>query len=142
LTLLKTLFKREGKLKKCIYCSKELSEDIPLDVCSTCGFQVWGEKMYNTIVQNMSEARDDGNLHQGSITDNSSELEPNPQNVQTTQESFNSRPGVTSFSNSFVQNAVQNQSDIDSQKDSDLKKIQEIQAQTGIDPEKEIIEIR
>ena len=56
-------------VKKCIYCSKEISPESVVDVCATCGHGVWGEKMFATIVQNMQSAKDKGNLHQGSISD-------------------------------------------------------------------------
>jgi rRNA maturation endonuclease Nob1 len=50
------------RMKKCVYCSKALSEDSAFDVCESCGFQVWGEKMYNTIKKNMEDAKADGTL--------------------------------------------------------------------------------
>lgn len=43
--------------KKCIYCGAEIPEESVIDFCSKCGKGVWGEKMFNTIVQNMEEAR-------------------------------------------------------------------------------------
>jgi len=49
-------------VKKCIYCSKEVSESRVIDFCDICGKGVWGEKMFNTIVSNMEEARDKGDL--------------------------------------------------------------------------------
>jgi uncharacterized protein with PIN domain len=48
--------------KKCMYCGTELSESSVIDFCGKCGKDVWGEKMFNTIVQNMEEARDKGDL--------------------------------------------------------------------------------
>ncbi len=48
--------------KKCIYCSAELSESSVIDFCEKCGKGVWGEKMFNTIVQNMENARKKGDL--------------------------------------------------------------------------------
>jgi len=55
--------------KKCVYCSIDLSLDNVVDVCEKCGYCVWGEKMFNTIKQNMESARDKGDLHQGSVGD-------------------------------------------------------------------------
>jgi hypothetical protein len=56
-------------VKKCVYCSKELAEESVVDVCVACGRGVWGEKMFRAIRENMENARDSGNLHQGSISD-------------------------------------------------------------------------
>lgn len=48
--------------KKCIYCGVEIPEESVIDFCSRCGKGVWGEKMFNAIVQNMEEARSKGDL--------------------------------------------------------------------------------
>jgi uncharacterized membrane protein YvbJ len=48
--------------KKCIYCGNQISEDSVIDFCGKCGKSVWGEKMFNTILQNMEEAREKGDL--------------------------------------------------------------------------------
>lgn len=55
--------------KKCIYCKTEIAEESVIDFCQRCGVGVWGEKMFNAIVQSMESARTTGNLDQGSITD-------------------------------------------------------------------------
>jgi len=55
--------------KKCIYCDREIDENSVVDVCFSCGYQVWGRKMFETIVENMENARDSGDLNQGSIYD-------------------------------------------------------------------------
>src|SRR3989344_2442211 len=62
------LLKRVDKMKKCIYCKIQLDESSVIDVCRSCGLQVWGKNMFNAIVQNMESARDDGNLFQGSVS--------------------------------------------------------------------------
>jgi uncharacterized membrane protein YvbJ len=49
-------------MKKCIYCGAEVSSDSVIDFCSKCGREVWGEKMFNAIVTNMENARDNGDL--------------------------------------------------------------------------------
>ena len=49
-------------MKKCIYCGKEIEKSCVIDFCDKCGKDVWGEKMFNTIVQNMVEAREKGDL--------------------------------------------------------------------------------
>jgi len=48
--------------RKCIYCKVEISEDSVIDFCARCGRGVWGDKMFETIVKNMEEARDKGDL--------------------------------------------------------------------------------
>ena len=48
--------------KKCIYCKAEISIESVIDFCSVCGKSVWGEKMFNTIVENMENARRKGDL--------------------------------------------------------------------------------
>ncbi len=55
--------------KKCIYCKKQLDENDVIDVCQLCGFKVWGPKMYEAIKENMVQAKEDGDLFQGSVTD-------------------------------------------------------------------------
>ena len=56
-------------VKKCIYCSKEISVEEVIDFCNTCGHEVWGEKMFKAIKENMESARNAGDLHQGSVTE-------------------------------------------------------------------------
>ena len=48
--------------KKCIYCAAEISDGSVIDFCERCGKNVWGERMFNAIVQNMEEARKNGDL--------------------------------------------------------------------------------
>jgi len=48
--------------KKCIYCKSEIPDESVIDFCSRCGKGVWGEKMFNTIIKNMEEARSRGDL--------------------------------------------------------------------------------
>lgn len=48
--------------KKCIYCSKGISEDSVIDFCHQCGVGVWGEKMFKAILENMEDAKADGTL--------------------------------------------------------------------------------
>lgn len=49
-------------MKKCIYCNQAISDDSVIDFCNNCGIGVWGEKMFQTILQNMEDARADGTL--------------------------------------------------------------------------------
>jgi len=48
--------------KKCIYCGKEIIDESVIDFCERCGKGVWGERMFNTIVQNMEKARENEDL--------------------------------------------------------------------------------
>ena len=56
--------------KKCIYCNSEIAQESVIDFCERCGKGVWGEKMFNAILQNMEDARDRGDLcNPGAFTD-------------------------------------------------------------------------
>lgn len=59
---MKRVHSRFIRMKKCIYCGKEVSQESVIDFCENCGKDVWGEKMFNAIVQNMECARDNGDL--------------------------------------------------------------------------------
>jgi predicted RNA-binding Zn-ribbon protein involved in translation (DUF1610 family) len=48
--------------KKCVYCGKQISEESVIDFCNECGVRVWGEKMFNTILENMESARASGDI--------------------------------------------------------------------------------
>src|SRR3989338_8266111 len=54
--------------KNCFYCKAALTDNDVLDVCKRCGYQVWGEKMFATIVKNMENAKEAGDLNQGSVS--------------------------------------------------------------------------
>ena len=56
-------------MKICTFCKKEIPEDSAFEVCEKCGHQVWGEKMFNAIVENMEKAKEEGYLYQGSVTE-------------------------------------------------------------------------
>ncbi len=63
-------------MQKCMYCGSEIPDDRPLTVCDVCGEKVWGQKMFNAIIQNMKEARENGDLcHAGSFTEVRSEFD-------------------------------------------------------------------
>ena len=49
-------------VKKCIYCNAEVASESVIDFCDKCGKSVWGEKMFNAIVENMENARENNDL--------------------------------------------------------------------------------
>ena len=63
-------------VKKCIYCKTQVDDESVVDVCRRCGIGVWGEKMFNAILENMGKARDAGDLHQGSVSQTLSSSKP------------------------------------------------------------------
>ena len=56
--------------KKCIYCRTEVSDNSVVDFCEKCGVGVWGRKMFETIIKNMEDARERGDLCHERIDDN------------------------------------------------------------------------
>lgn len=49
-------------VKKCLYCSVGVSDNSVVDFCNKCGVGVFGEKMFSTIINNMENARERGDL--------------------------------------------------------------------------------
>lgn len=63
-------------MKKCIYCGIGIDEKIVIDFCEKCGVGVFGRKMFDAIVNNMEEARKNGDLcHQNLFTEISDKLD-------------------------------------------------------------------
>ena len=61
--------------KKCIYCREPVDDERVVDFCDRCGKSVWGEKMFQTIIDDMERARDNEDLcHSQHV-----ELEKSPQ---------------------------------------------------------------
>jgi uncharacterized UBP type Zn finger protein len=54
------------KVDKCVYCNCEIHDGRSLSVCDKCGIGVWG-KMFHAIKKNMDNARERGDLEQGSV---------------------------------------------------------------------------
>ena len=55
-------------VRKCVYCRCSIEDERDVDVCDKCGRGVWGEKMFNAIIKNMKNAKEKGDLFQGSIS--------------------------------------------------------------------------
>jgi len=49
-------------MKKCIYCGSEIDDNCVIDFCERCGKKVWGGRMFRAIVENMENARRNGDL--------------------------------------------------------------------------------
>lgn len=64
---LRNLKKRGKMVKKCIYCGSDVADESVIDFCERCGKGVWGEKMFNAIVQNMENARNNEDLCSSSL---------------------------------------------------------------------------
>ena len=56
-------------MSKCVYCSKVIEDERVVDVCDSCGVGVWGKKMFQAIKDNMNNAKEVGDLYQGSVSD-------------------------------------------------------------------------
>lgn len=48
--------------RKCLYCNTELQLNSVIDFCERCGIGVFGKKMFDTIKNNMENARERGDL--------------------------------------------------------------------------------
>ncbi len=48
--------------KKCLYCQREISEESVIDFCESCGRRVWGDKMFDTILEKMESSRETGDI--------------------------------------------------------------------------------
>ena len=54
--------------KRCFYCSTEIDSNSVVDMCYKCMYQVWGEKMTQTIIANMEREKIAGNLELGQVS--------------------------------------------------------------------------
>ncbi len=55
--------------KRCSFCKGQISDDSVFEVCRSCGYKIWGEKMFKAIDDNMRKAKEVGDLYQGSVSD-------------------------------------------------------------------------
>ncbi len=53
--------------KRCVYCDCEIADDRCVDICDMCGVGTWGHNMFKAIKQNTADAREKGDLFQGSV---------------------------------------------------------------------------
>ena len=49
-------------IKKCVYCRQDIQDRRAIDVCDKCGVGVWGQRMFNAILQGMNAADKKGDL--------------------------------------------------------------------------------
>lgn len=54
-------------VSKCGFCKDSLSDERAIEVCDRCGHGIWGEKMFKAIKDNMNNAKEKGDLFQGSV---------------------------------------------------------------------------
>jgi len=55
-------------MKRCLYCGCEISDESVIDFCEKCGKAAFGDKMLKAIKDNMTNAREKGDLNQGLIS--------------------------------------------------------------------------
>lgn len=56
-------------VKKCFYCSCEIADQTVVDMCTRCMHGIWGEKMSQAILDNMTKEKESGNLELGRVSE-------------------------------------------------------------------------
>jgi hypothetical protein len=56
-------------IKKCVYCKGEVPAERAMDVCNSCGRKVWGEKMFQAILDSTNSEMEKGNLELGRVSE-------------------------------------------------------------------------
>lgn len=56
-------------MDRCVYCKCVIEDNRAVSVCDKCGRKVWGERMFNAIIESMSNAREKGDLFQGTVNE-------------------------------------------------------------------------
>lgn len=55
--------------KRCVYCKGDVPEERAMDVCDRCGRRVWGDKMFQAILDSTNTEKEKGNLELGRVSE-------------------------------------------------------------------------
>lgn len=57
---------------KCVYCKGDVPAGRAMEVCNNCGRRVWGEKMFQAILDSTNSEMEKGNLDLGRVSETGS----------------------------------------------------------------------